>query len=95
MTCITVFDRFAFYLLVGIVRLFVGRKNAIEFAAWLEPLIDSTRGHTSKLHCWFDFEDGHTCMLPNSHDGSHQPTPDEEIIISIVDPQNRPGHNTD
>jgi hypothetical protein len=83
----TFLDRFAFYLLIGIVRLFVGRENAVEFAAWLEPLIDSTIGPATQRHCWFDFEDGHTCMLPSMHDGTHQPTPDEEIIIEVVDPQ--------
>jgi len=54
-------------------------------------------------HCWFDFgfeyEDadyfddgqrlvGHTCMLPDGHDGPHEPTSDDEITISFVgDPE--------
>ncbi len=85
MSWLTILDRLAFYLLVGVVRLFLGRENAVEFAAWLEPLIDSTGGHPSDPHCWFGFESGlHTCMLPRGHDGSHQPTPNAEIDIEIV-----------
>ena len=37
----------------------------------------------SDLHCWFDSEDGHTCMLSDGHDGPHEPTSDSDIIISI------------
>lgn len=34
--------------------------------------------------CWFDFEDGdHTCMLPDGHDGSHKPTSDDNILVSL------------
>ena len=38
------------------------------------------------LHCWFDFEDGHTCMLIDEHDGPHEPTPDSDILISLAPP---------
>lgn len=37
------------------------------------------------MSCWFDFEDGHTCVLPRGHPGPHEPTPDVEIIISVTD----------
>ena len=40
------------------------------------------------LDCWFDFGDGHTCMLPDEHDGPHEPTADSEIIIRLVEPTN-------
>lgn len=36
------------------------------------------------LHCWFDFEDGHTCMLEDGHDGPHEPTADDEIVVTFV-----------
>jgi hypothetical protein len=43
-------------------------------------------------HCWFDFESseylqmpGHTCMLPDGHDGPHEPTPDAEIMIGFAE----------
>lgn len=52
---------------------------------------------SAKRHCWFDFwadiEDGdtslpgHTCMLPDGHDGPHEPTPDKEILISFAEDQ--------
>lgn len=46
------------------------------------------------MHCWFDFEDsywtdndehvpGHTCMLDDGHDGPHEPTSDDEIVIAF------------
>jgi hypothetical protein len=38
----------------------------------------------SELNCWFDFEDGHTCMLPDEHEGPHEPTPDSDIIIRLT-----------
>jgi hypothetical protein len=45
-----------------------------------------------RVKCWFDFDDaewetgtpGHTCMLPDGHEGPHEPTPDDQIIISFV-----------
>lgn len=47
------------------------------------------------LHCWFDFDDGewldddtktpsHTCMLEADHDGPHEPTPDDKIVIGFL-----------
>ncbi len=41
----------------------------------------------SDLYCWFDFKDGHTCMLPKGHDGPHEPTSDDDIMIRLADPQ--------
>ena len=38
------------------------------------------------LHCWFNFRDGHTCMLADEHDGPHEPTADSEILIGLVEP---------
>lgn len=41
--------------------------------------------------CWFDFDDylpgegGHTCMLPKGHEGPHEPTPDREIVVAVVE----------
>lgn len=41
----------------------------------------------SMSYCWFGFEDGHhTCMLPTGHDGPHEPTPDSDIVIRLIDP---------
>ncbi len=42
------------------------------------------------LRCWFDFQDSHTCMLPNDHDGPHEPTPDKDIIIRLADVKEAP-----
>ena len=33
-------------------------------------------------YCWFDFGD-HTCMLADGHDGPHEPTSDDDILISL------------
>ncbi len=41
--------------------------------------------NVTPLHCWFDFEDGNTCMLVDEHDGEHEPTPDNEIVVSFVE----------
>ena len=41
----------------------------------------------SEGYCWFDFHTmlpGHTCMLPDGHDGPHEPTSDSDILISLV-----------
>ncbi len=43
----------------------------------------------SDLNCWFDFGDGHTCMLLDGHDGPHEPTSDSDILISFVPPDVR------
>ena len=40
---------------------------------------------TTDLHCWHDFENGHTCMLPDGHIGPHEPTPDRDILIQLVE----------
>ncbi|KKK69014.1 hypothetical protein LCGC14_2938290 [marine sediment metagenome] len=37
-----------------------------------------------ELGCWFDMGDA-TCLLPDEHDGAHEPTPDNEIFIELVD----------
>ena len=34
------------------------------------------------LACWFDMGDA-TCMLPDDHDGPHEPTPNNEIWVSL------------
>ncbi len=33
-------------------------------------------------YCWFDFGN-HTCMLADKHDGPHEPTSDNDILISL------------
>jgi hypothetical protein len=46
------------------------------------------------LHCfeggpWVgDYEDGcgSTCMLPDGHDGPHEFTPDDQIVIRLAHP---------
>lgn len=40
--------------------------------------------HKDRYYCWYDFENGHTCMLPDEHDGPHEPTPDSDILISLA-----------
>ncbi len=39
--------------------------------------------------CWFDFENDHTCTLPEGHDEPHKPTSDDDIIISLAIPGDR------
>ncbi len=36
-------------------------------------------------YCWFEPVDGHTCMLPEGHDGPHGSTSDDDIIFRLVD----------
>lgn len=38
----------------------------------------------TELSCWFDFEDGRACMLPNGHAGPHEPISDYDIIIRDI-----------
>ncbi len=39
-------------------------------------------------YCWFDFKDDTaTCMMPKSHDGPHQPTSDNNILVSLAPPK--------
>jgi hypothetical protein len=42
-----------------------------------------------ELGCWFDMGDA-VCLLPDEHDGPHQPTPDSEIMVSLVSKRLRP-----
>lgn len=37
----------------------------------------------AELHCWHDFGDA-TCMLVDGHDGDHEPTPDNEIVVTFT-----------
>ena len=39
----------------------------------------------TELHCWFDFGDSRTCVLLDEHDGPHEPTPDNDILITLAD----------
>lgn len=55
-----------------------------ELAEWMAKTLDPPEQPT--LDCWFDFEDGHTCIAPAGHDGPHEPTPDDEIVIQLADP---------
>ena len=41
------------------------------------------------LGCWFDMGDA-TCQLPDDHDGPHEPTPDSEIFVELVETTNEP-----
>ncbi len=38
-------------------------------------------------YCWYEPKDGYTCMLPEDHDGSHKPTTDDDILISLAPPE--------
>ncbi len=42
-----------------------------------------------ELGCWFDMGDA-TCQLPDDHDGAHEPTPDSEIFVELVETTNEP-----
>ncbi len=35
--------------------------------------------------CWTNIGSNATCMMPADHDGPHEPTPDEDIIIRLAD----------
>ncbi len=48
-------------------------------------LLPDTPSRSVSRHCWFDFGDSHTCMLPDDHLGLHQPTADSDIIIGLED----------
>ncbi|KKN15589.1 hypothetical protein LCGC14_0984390 [marine sediment metagenome] len=37
-----------------------------------------------EIACWFDMGRS-TCLLPDDHDGPHEPTPDSEIFVELVD----------
>ena len=41
------------------------------------------------LGCWFDMGDA-VCLLPDDHDGAHEPTPDDEIFVELVETTNEP-----
>ena len=38
-------------------------------------------------YCWFEPKDGYTCMLAAKHDGPHEPTSDNDILISLAPPE--------
>ena len=45
------------------------------------------------VHCWESEREwieetygGRTCMLPEGHDGPHEWTPDDEIVLCFKDP---------
>jgi hypothetical protein len=39
-----------------------------------------------ELGCWYDFGEA-TCQLPDDHDGPHEPTPDNEVWVTLTDEQ--------
>lgn len=50
--------------------------------AMIDRLLDLGILHETTRHCLHDFEDGTTCMLEDNHRGHHEPTPDEDIMIT-------------
>ena len=46
---------------------------------------DSDPPATRVVHCWED-GDRSTCMLPDGHDGPHEFTPDDQIVVRLAAP---------
>ena len=38
-------------------------------------------------YCWADCDTDHTCMLEDQHHGPHQPTPNDDILLSLATPE--------
>ncbi|HEY7822155.1 MAG TPA: hypothetical protein VIG24_04955 [Acidimicrobiia bacterium] len=64
--------------------------SAASYVAALAIALAFNRGAHRKpsprrvLHCWFDFEDGHTCLLEDGHDGPHEQVPDSDISVTFT-----------
>lgn len=57
-----------------------------EYKWWSDCFRSGNEQESGKV-CWFGFDDGeHTCLLLDGHDGPHEPTPDDEIVVSVVEP---------
>ena len=40
----------------------------------------------SNTYCWADCGNNHTCMLEDGHDEPHEPTSDDDILLSLATP---------
>ena len=40
-------------------------------------------GTDEYIQSWIDYPDGATCLLPEGHEGPHEWTPDDQILISF------------